>query len=180
MYKIIVKINLTLKILALICCSFFLFGCSGHHYFEKVKLMRSDDYHAMLLMEQMKKNGVVVTQNEKMINLHIPDRYLFYSESANLNYYAHPMLDNVVKLLGYYDSDLVEVSNSNYFDKTTANIKREQSVSQERARQVMKYLWSQGVNASFIYPEGKLIKRINKNDKLSEDYIDINFEKYYR
>jgi len=179
MYNLKEKNNIIKKIFVMFFCLFFLFGCE-HHYFEKVKLIRSDDYHAALVMNQMQKSGAIILQDEKNITLRIPARYLFYSESANLNFYSHSMLDNVVKVLGYYDTDLLKITSYNYINNSTTNIKRAQAISLERARQVMKYLWSQKVNASFIYPEGKLVKHLNKNDKIAEGYIDVNFEKFYR
>lgn len=169
------------KLFALFLAALILAGCGTKQYYEKVQLIRNDDYQAASVRATLNSYGVRVAQVNGDILILIPNRLLFNENSANLSPYSHPILENVVKFLGYYDEEVIQVASYGY----TNNVQHTRvmrALAEERAHQVIKYLISQDVSVSLIYAVGKVFPIPPANDIPTEypGYLTLSFKKYYR
>jgi len=134
--------------------------------------MTENDYKATQLIRVLQADGVQTflsgdyTRNGT-IRLFIAGDNIFNQNSANFKARAFSVLDKVVLLLGLYDEEVVEVRGS--AGRISSGTVYGRSLALARAHQVVKYLWSQDIDASFVYVDDKFAQ---------VDFIEIIFKKY--
>ena len=104
------------------------------------------------LTQELSKNGGRVFQCGDSLVMSLPSEDIFRGDSANFADSAHPLLDEVYGMIGYYHVPLVSVTG--YF-KPTGDYGFSKALSMERARRVVRYLWKSGVDSNFMYADAQ-------------------------
>jgi flagellar motor protein MotB len=163
--------------------SFLLSGCdffSTPQYFDRVTLINKNDYFASLVSKDLNHEGVNVRHDGKTTTFTIANDTLFNENSANLTHSATPILNNVVKFVGYYDIETITVSTFSIAMNTPAfDYSKSSAIAKNRALRVEKYLWSQNIDASIIYANGKL-SRTTETNKHYDGFTTISFVRNYK
>lgn len=151
---------------------FALVGCSPHPYYQQFPVVKKGTYCADQNIKLLNKSGISAKRdrNSAFINISIPTNKIFLTHSANFNDHAYQLLDTIADLLNCYEEEDVKVAGNIIYDPNYGN-KLTIALATEQAHQVFKYLWSQDINASLVYAEGKIA---------SANTIDISFKKYWR
>lgn len=162
--------NILSKILFLLFISVGMAGCSP--YYQKFPVVKRDTYCANQQISILRQKGVIVKRDpfSAMMTIDIPTSSLFLPHSANFNDSAFKLLDNVVNILNCYEEEDVRVT-GNIVENDNFGCDLMQALAEKQAHEVHKYLWSQDINASLIYTEGRFS---------SQNYIEIKFKKYWR
>lgn len=117
--------------------------------------------------------GGEVYQNGQYVGIYVPTDNLFEYNTAEFTDHAEPILDSVVAILNRYPNNNILVSgNTSGFNRP----RREQLLSQKRAKQVAAYLWKAGINefrSQSIHPTRKL-KYVGYGDyfPIANDYTN--------
>jgi outer membrane protein OmpA-like peptidoglycan-associated protein len=72
---------------------------------------------------------------------------LFYSKSARLRVSSYPLLDKVVALLNTYDKEVMRIA---AYTDDKGEFKRDQALSQMRARYLSNYMWQHGLDTRLL------------------------------
>ncbi len=129
------------------------------------------------LQDQLAQDGVQVIQLGDEIMLLIPSRSLFYGQSPRVMWRSYGILNHVADYLSKFPKIAVRVAG--YTDNCGTEL-RNLALSRARAQNVVKYLWSQDVDARLIYAKGfGSADPITSNNKINgqqqNDRIEITF-----
>lgn len=154
---------------------FFCISCaSDEPYYKKVRLMTTQDYQAIKLVDNLKRVGVKVFYygnnfgKNSAVQLFVAENDIFNRDSANFNSRAVSIMDKVIALMDCYDEEVLKVRAS--IPPVVNNDERYARVlSLARAERVIQYLTSQDINATFVYAD---------NDSKLPGYVEIFFQKF--
>lgn len=164
-------VSLFFAVALLLCC-----GCSSAKkpYYKNVILMTEQDYQAVAVIDELKESGVKVSlsggngDNKKgNIKLLVAEKDVFNPNSANFNSKALAVFDRMVVLMNLYDEESVKVQGSSVLPDADKHIPCTKALSLARSQRVVRYLWSQDINASLAYADDKDSKELG--------YIEITF-----
>lgn len=168
-----------------IACLMFV-GCRPHHLppmEEEAKLpTRSDgtsDRVAKKLYRDLNARGVhVITMGQNYL-ISIPAQMLFSDQSPKIRWESYALLNDVVCYLQEYKKISVHVS---AFSSQYVSARREHALTLARAKAVAEYLWSQGIDARFIFSQGigrekPVIAFAKRGDVSQNSRIEITFRR---
>lgn len=165
-------------LILVITCLFLCQGCSHDRaYYEKVRLMTTADYRAMQLIDRLQKQNVQVFLSRGEVKdslgtvaILFKDYEIFNKDSANFNNNAVNILNNVIALLNCYEEDVVKIQSGIKFNgRDVRSVRYVQALALDKAHKTAQYLWSQGINASFLYAVSNTIPK---------DSVVIVFQKF--
>jgi outer membrane protein OmpA-like peptidoglycan-associated protein len=103
------------------------------------------------LRQQLQGTGVSVTRNGNNITLNMPGNITFKTDSADLRPDFFDVLNSVSLVLKEYDKTLLEVAGHT---DSTGSAAHNQTLSEQRAATVARYLQSRGLNSQRIITVG--------------------------
>ena len=171
---------LILLSVSLLLCQSCAYNYSRTHY-EKVRLMTAADYKAAQIIGQLQKHNVQVFSDKNnavnanndalgVTQIFINNDIIFNKNSANFNANARNVLDNMVALLNCYEEDVVKIQGS-VSGAASSDTMYKNALMMDRAHKVAQYLWSQDVNATFLYA---------MSNTIPHDHVAITFQRFRR
>lgn len=116
------------------------------------KVDGTSDTKVAVMMKAFKRGGVIkVTSIGSDYLIVMPSSALFPTQSPRLTWPAYSTLNQVVAFMKQFRKVAVNVT---AYSGQYVSAKREQALTQARARAVGDYLWSQGIDSRFIFTEG--------------------------
>ena len=109
------------------------------------------DRQEMALRKELEATGIGVSRNGNNISLHFPDKITFDVGQSTLKPQLQPVLNDVAGVLGEFDQTIVNIhghtdsSGSDAFNQT---------LSEQRADSVRRYLAMRGLNDQRLLPQG--------------------------
>lgn len=168
--KLLNKLKIILVILTVIIAA-----CSSDAPKDHVATkLQSEAAHITLLNKKIMSYGVKIWHSDDSMVLLLPIKRFFNPASANFSSDAYYCLDEIIELLTYYEIAVVRVSG--YADCMDQNPMRK-VLAEEQAHRVVKYLWDNGIDASFVYSEGHDATVIRLGKGVISDYVVISFRK---
>jgi len=162
--------NKLLRLLVFFGLVILLTGCV-HSYYQRVEIIKINNYYAQMFSERLGKFGVTVIQNREQLQVILPQR-VFIAGAANFAILGPRILDEVSNLLKCYELEVVRVEGiipaEAYGEKT-------QVLAEERAHKVIKYLVAHGIDMSLAYPVGQLRSQVKEN--LPSECVVISLKK---
>jgi outer membrane protein OmpA-like peptidoglycan-associated protein len=105
-----------------------------------------------LLSKRLTARNVRIIRAGGSIILVLSNKAMFNSDSANFSNEAYGTLDLIGDFISYYDKSTASVVG---FTRDRAVDALSKSIATERANRVARYLWKLGINARFMYADGK-------------------------
>ena len=127
-----------------------LFGCHGNSSNDQKS---QNERNIAKLSKNLSKHRVRVFRDTNSITLKLSNRNIFTNNSANFIGGAYSALDLIVGLASYYEKSSISVTS---YSKGSYDYNFGKALAMERARKIARYLWESGVDANFVYADGKL------------------------
>lgn len=163
-----------LKIIVFITLTTLLVGCYSQVVYQNDSEIQKPQAQIGLLNKQLAAYDIRIIQNSDSMALVLPNKMLFNSKSANFTQEAYEILDLIFDLTSYYEKSVISVMG---FTKANSIDTIDTTIAAERAHKVVQYLWSSGIDASFMYADGTNVPIIKNNKLLFTSCIVINFRK---
>lgn len=182
MLKLISKIQFIKSSLAILL--FLLYGCQSQRpptdWTDNTlpsKISGAKDNSVVKLADSMKKQNIKVISVGQEYLIAIPSQTLFPTASPQLSWGAFAVLNEVSAYLKQFRK--IEVYVTSFSGKYRSN-RRDAAMTEARARAVADYLWSQGVDARFIFSRGQgsqrpVVNIANVSDDNPNSRIEITF-----
>lgn len=150
-----------LKLSLLLLLSFFLMQCSKPKFNLSLveapeglphQVAHSSDKKIFKLRKVLGGYGIKVLKNGQDYLIRIPSRLLFNRQSPQLKMSAYEPLDRVICFLKEFRTVSIQVT---AYGIKYVSLQREDALTLARARAVADHLWSQCVDARFIFVDGQ-------------------------
>ncbi len=138
---------------------------------------RASDSTVQAAEKRLTNQGVrLITQGDDYL-ISLPASALFYTHSPRLRWQSYPLLNDIADYLRIYRKVSVQVT---AFSNPYRSVKRDVALTRARATTVANYLWSQGINARFIYAYGAgrdqpMNNQLRRGDYSLNSRIEITF-----
>lgn len=164
--------------------SCFLFACKSHRAQIPLdenalprKVDNALDARIMKIPESLRKKGIDVTTMGQDYMIAIPSKTIFPPESPQLTWGSYAVLNEIACYLKQFRK--IDMYITAYSGKYRSN-RRQESLTDARARTIGNYLWSQGVDTRFIFTRGRgsdkpIVSFFNKGDDSINSRIEITF-----
>lgn len=161
-----------LKII-LIILVIFLSGCFTKTIYLDDAATQTSQLQIDSLSKKLAVYDVCVEQSDNFMVLVLPNAIFFKPNSANFTQDAYEALNLLFDLTSYYKKSVISVTG---FSKSGSRKIFSKTIAVERAHKVVSYLWSMGIDASFIYADaGNVAVASKKNKLLLNDCVVISF-----
>jgi outer membrane protein OmpA-like peptidoglycan-associated protein len=128
------------------------------------------------LSKKLSKYNARVFQDDNLAMVVLPNEKFFRDNSANFTNDAYRALDLILSLCSYYETSSVSVMG---YSKDYADYELGKALAIERAHRVVNYLWRSGINANFVYADGRNLTF--KKEKNGQDiFPDCTLIKMYK
>lgn len=161
-------------------------ACNQKHFVpshEGEKLMprrvaTATDQQRVALQTELRNHSVTVISIGEQYLVSIPAKCLFFDQSPRLTWTSYRVLNKVVDYLKQFRKVSVHVTG---YAAQYVSRQREHALTLKRARMVSKYLFSQGIDARFVFSEGAgsnkpIVAYPGGGDASPDARIEITFE----
>ena len=104
------------------------------------------------IAESLAAKFIQATQVGEQVRVILPTDPLFYPNSSRLRESAYRQLNKVISFLGTYDTEVIDIAG---YTDDSCTLKRNQALSQMRARHVADYLWERVTNVRILQTAGR-------------------------
>lgn len=172
-----------------LCALLTLSACGGQgfvpdddDYQYPVRVNQGGDANIVALENKLKKLGVTIISIGEDNLIAIPSARLFANQSPRLTWQSYEILETTACYLKQLRKVSIQVS---AYTVPYGSAMRQLSLSRARAREVMQYLWSRGVDSRIMFAHGQgsekaIIAHPQGGDASLNSRIEITFREMVR